>query len=93
MTRRSIFVRPYTKDREILSMRVLDRSMRPLFPKTFQHDTAITAIVLASDQSQAGKSLRTSTPPTLNRRTKSALLYEHSPCWYVMPRSRSRACL
>lgn len=40
------------KDREVLAMRVLDRAVRPLFPKAYQTDTSVQAIVLASDRSQ-----------------------------------------
>ena len=40
------------KDREVLSMRVLDRAVCPLFPKDFLLETSVQAIVLASDRSQ-----------------------------------------
>ena len=40
------------KDREVLAMRVVDRAIRPLFPKSFSRDTSVQAIVLATDQSQ-----------------------------------------
>ena len=39
------------KDREVLAMRVVDRAIRPLFPKAFRNDTSVQAIVLASDRS------------------------------------------
>ena len=40
------------KDREVLAMRVMDRAVRPLFPKDFRTDTSVQAIVLATDRSQ-----------------------------------------
>ncbi|CAI5535846.1 unnamed protein product [Closterium sp. Naga37s-1] len=40
------------KEREILCARIIDRSIRPLFPKGFFYDTQITASVLSSDQEQ-----------------------------------------
>ena len=40
------------KDREILAMRVIDRTLRPLFPKGWSQETMIQSIVLASDLDQ-----------------------------------------
>ena len=40
------------KDREVLAMRVVDRAIRPLFPKSFSRETSVQAIVLSTDQSQ-----------------------------------------
>ena len=40
------------KDREVLAMRVVDRALRPLFPKGFKNETSVQVVVLASDQSQ-----------------------------------------
>ena len=40
------------KDREILAMRVIDRTLRPLFPKGWSNETMVQAIVLASDLDQ-----------------------------------------
>ena len=40
------------KDREVLAMRVVDRALRPLFPKGFRNETSVQVVVLASDQSQ-----------------------------------------
>ena len=40
------------KDREVLAMRVVDRVLRPLFPKGFKNETSVQVVVLASDQSQ-----------------------------------------
>ena len=40
------------KDREVLAMRVVDRVLRPLFPKGFRNETSVQVVVLASDQSQ-----------------------------------------
>ncbi len=37
------------KDREILSARLIDRSIRPLFPKNFIHPVQIIVMVLSSD--------------------------------------------
>ncbi len=37
------------KDTEILSARLIDRSIRPLFPKDFMYETQIIAMVLSSD--------------------------------------------
>ena len=42
---------PY-KDREVLAMRVVDRALRPLFPKAFKNETSVQAIVLSTDRSQ-----------------------------------------
>ena len=33
-------------------MRVVDRAIRPLFPKSFSRETSVQAIVLSTDQSQ-----------------------------------------
>ena len=52
-----------------------------------RHRGAVTAaryspdgVMLATcDANRAGGVLRTTAPPTLNRRTESARLYEHSP--------------
>ena len=40
------------RDREVLAMRVLDRTVRPLFPKEYQTNTSIEVIVLATDGCQ-----------------------------------------
>jgi polyribonucleotide nucleotidyltransferase len=37
-------------DREILSSRLIDRGIRPLFPKGFRNDTQVVATVLSSDR-------------------------------------------
>lgn len=37
------------RDNEILTSRLIDRSIRPLFPEGFTHDVQITAMVLSSD--------------------------------------------
>ena len=37
------------KEKEILAMRVIDRAMRPLFPKGFAKETQVQCIVMASD--------------------------------------------
>src|SRR5690242_13258116 len=37
------------RDGEILTSRLIDRSIRPLFPEGFTHDMQISAIVLSSD--------------------------------------------
>jgi len=37
-------------DREVLSSRVIDRGIRPLFPKGFLNETQVVATVLSSDQ-------------------------------------------
>ncbi len=37
------------RDNEILTSRLIDRSIRPLFPEGFTHDVQISAIVLSSD--------------------------------------------
>ncbi|HVO33169.1 MAG TPA: polyribonucleotide nucleotidyltransferase, partial [Elusimicrobiota bacterium] len=37
------------RDGEILTSRLIDRSIRPLFPEGFTHDVQITAMVLSSD--------------------------------------------
>ena len=38
------------RDGEILTSRLIDRSIRPLFPEGFTHEIQITAIVLSTDQ-------------------------------------------
>jgi polyribonucleotide nucleotidyltransferase len=38
-------------EREILSGRLIDRPLRPLFPKRYYHDTQVIASVLSADQS------------------------------------------
>jgi polyribonucleotide nucleotidyltransferase len=38
-------------EREILSSRLIDRPLRPLFPKRYYHDTQVIASVLSADQS------------------------------------------
>jgi polyribonucleotide nucleotidyltransferase len=38
------------RDGEILTSRLIDRSIRPLFPEGFTHEVQITAMVLSSDQ-------------------------------------------
>ncbi len=38
------------KDREILSARVIDRTLRPLFPKGFVNEVQVIAMVLSSDR-------------------------------------------
>src|SRR4029077_339628 len=38
------------RDNEILTSRLIDRSIRPLFPEGFTHDVQISAMVLSSDQ-------------------------------------------
>ncbi len=40
-------------EREILSGRLIDRPLRPLFPKRFYHETQVIASVLSADQSNA----------------------------------------
>ena len=40
------------KDREVLAMRVVDRTLRPLFPKGFKNETSLQVVVLASDRCQ-----------------------------------------
>ena len=40
-------------EREILSSRLIDRPLRPLFPKRFYHETQVIASVLSADQSNA----------------------------------------
>lgn len=40
------------KDREVLAMRVIDRAIRPLFPKAFTNDTSVQTTVYSSDGSQ-----------------------------------------
>jgi polyribonucleotide nucleotidyltransferase len=40
-------------EREILTSRLIDRPMRPLFPKDFTHETQIIASVLSADQSNS----------------------------------------
>jgi len=40
-------------ERETLTSRLIDRPMRPLFPKNFHHETQIIASVLSSDQSNS----------------------------------------
>jgi polyribonucleotide nucleotidyltransferase len=37
-------------DKEVLSSRLIDRPLRPLFPKGYRHDTQVVATVLSSDQ-------------------------------------------
>mgnify|MGYP002683080113 CR=1 FL=1 len=37
-------------DREVLMSRLIDRSIRPLFPKNFRHETQVIATVLSADQ-------------------------------------------
>src|ERR1700690_336812 len=37
------------RDKEILTSRLIDRSIRPLFPEGFTHEVQISAIVLSSD--------------------------------------------
>ncbi|MBS1538334.1 MAG: polyribonucleotide nucleotidyltransferase [Bacteroidetes bacterium] len=37
-------------DKEVLSARLIDRPVRPLFPKTWRHETQIVATVFSSDQ-------------------------------------------
>ena len=37
-------------DREILSSRLIDRGIRPLFPKGFRNETQVVATVLSADQ-------------------------------------------
>ena len=37
-------------DREIISSRLIDRGIRPLFPKGFRNDTQVVATVLSSDR-------------------------------------------
>ncbi len=41
------------RDREILTSRLIDRPMRPLFPKNFTYETQIIASVLSADQSHS----------------------------------------
>jgi len=38
-----------SRDKEILTSRLIDRSIRPLFPEGFTHEVQISAIVLSSD--------------------------------------------
>jgi polyribonucleotide nucleotidyltransferase len=40
-------------ERETLTSRLIDRPMRPLFPKNFHHETQIIASVLSADQSNS----------------------------------------
>ena len=40
------------KDREVLAMRVVDRTLRPLFPKGFKNETSLQVVVLSSDRCQ-----------------------------------------
>ncbi|MFZ5877067.1 MAG: polyribonucleotide nucleotidyltransferase [Nitrospirota bacterium] len=40
-------------EREILSGRLIDRPLRPLFPKRYYHETQVIASVLSADQSNA----------------------------------------
>ncbi|MCI0528033.1 MAG: polyribonucleotide nucleotidyltransferase, partial [Nitrospira sp.] len=40
-------------ERETLTSRLIDRPMRPLFPKNFTHETQIIASVLSADQSNS----------------------------------------
>jgi polyribonucleotide nucleotidyltransferase len=40
-------------EREILSSRLIDRPLRPLFPKKYYHETQVIASVLSADQSGA----------------------------------------
>ena len=46
------FIKRETKpgDFETLTARVIDRSIRPLFPKTFKYPVVVTAMVLSSDE-------------------------------------------
>jgi polyribonucleotide nucleotidyltransferase len=37
-------------EREILISRIIDRSIRPLFPKTYRKDTQVVSLVLSADQ-------------------------------------------
>src|SRR5882762_9709797 len=37
------------RDKEVLTSRLIDRSIRPLFPEGFTHEVQISAIVLSSD--------------------------------------------
>jgi len=37
------------RDKEILTSRLIDRSIRPLFPEGFTHDVQVSALVLSSD--------------------------------------------
>src|SRR5882762_8051174 len=39
-----------SRDKEVLTSRLIDRSIRPLFPEGFTHEIQITALVLSSDQ-------------------------------------------
>jgi polyribonucleotide nucleotidyltransferase len=41
-------------EKEILSARLIDRPLRPLFPKEFKNDTQIAAFVISSDQENDG---------------------------------------
>ncbi|MEW6685412.1 MAG: polyribonucleotide nucleotidyltransferase [Candidatus Edwardsbacteria bacterium] len=38
------------REKEILSARLIDRPLRPLFPESFRHEVQIVAMVLSSDQ-------------------------------------------
>src|ERR1017187_2907713 len=38
-----------SRDKEILTSRLIDRSIRPLFPEGFTHEVQISAMVLSSD--------------------------------------------
>ncbi len=46
-------------EKEILSARLIDRPLRPLFPKEFKNDTQIAAFVISSDQENDGDVLGT----------------------------------
>src|SRR5690348_14863368 len=45
-------------DNEILSARIIDRSIRPLFPEGFQNEVQVFCYVISADQEKIGRASR-----------------------------------